>query len=93
MHYFYVIYSKKDHHLYKGVTTDVNKRLEEHNSGRTKSTKHRRPFVLLHYEAYSEKTMALKREQWSKSIEGGVELKAKLIEMSLLDEEGRIKMK
>jgi len=83
----------KDHRLYKGVTTDVIKRLEQHNSGRTKSTKHRRPFVLLHYEVYSDKTSALKQEHWSKSLEGGAQLKAKLIEMSLLDDEGKIKMK
>jgi putative endonuclease len=91
MYYFYVLYSLKDHHLYKGVTTDVNKRLKEHNSGRTKSTKSRRPFVMLHYEEYSDKTSALRRENWSKTLEGGGELKLKLIEMGLLTEEGFLK--
>ncbi len=92
MYYFYVLYSLKDDRLYKGVTSDVIKRLEQHNSGRTRSTKHRRPFVLLYFEEYSDKTSALKQEQWSKTLEGGAKLKAKLINMSLLDEEGKIKM-
>ena len=90
MYYFYVLYSQKDHRLYKGVTSDVNKRLEEHNSGRTRSTKHRRPFVMLHNEAYPDKISALKQEKWSKTLEGGARLKEKLIEMCLLDEGGKI---
>lgn len=90
MYYFYVLYSLKDHQLYKGVTSDVSKRLIEHNSGRTRSTKPRRPFVLLYYEEYCDKTSALKREKMSKTLEGGAQLRQKLIEMSLLNEEGKL---
>ena len=70
---------------------DVNKRLEEHNSGRTKSTKSRRPFVLLYFEEYPEKTLALKREKWSKTLDGGSQLKLKLMELGLLTVNGIIK--
>ncbi|MGE5357242.1 MAG: GIY-YIG nuclease family protein [Deltaproteobacteria bacterium] len=93
MYFFYVLYSLKDHRLYKGVTMDVNKRLEEHNSGRTKSTKSRRPFVLLYFEEYPEKTLALKRENWAKTLDGGSQLKLKLIELGLLTVNGIIKRK
>jgi len=50
MYYFYVLYSLKDQKLYKGFSTDVYKRLARHNNGATKSTKHRRPFVLIYFE-------------------------------------------
>jgi len=33
-----------------------------HNSGKVKSTKNRRPFVLVYYEAYAHKLDATKRE-------------------------------
>jgi putative endonuclease len=43
MYYIYLIKSKKDNKLYIGLTTDLRKRLIEHNQGLTKSTKNRRP--------------------------------------------------
>jgi putative endonuclease len=45
----------------------------------------------LYYEEYSDKTTALKREKWSKTLEGGAQLKQKLIELSLINEEGKLK--
>ena len=38
------------------------KRIKKHNSGYTKSTKDRRPFTLIYYEAYKSKDDAWKRE-------------------------------
>ena len=87
MHYVYVLYSLKDHKLYKGSTSDISKRLLRHNSGGNKSTAHRKPFVLVHIEIFSDKTSALQRESYLKSAEGGFKLKEFLRKQNILDEE------
>jgi len=71
MHSVYVLYSLKDHKLYKGSTSDIAKRLIRHNSGGNASTAHRKPFVLVHLESFPDKSTALKRENYLKSPEGG----------------------
>ena len=90
MHYFYVLYSLKDNRLYKGCTSDLPKRLLQHNAGRTPSTKHRRPLILLYFEYYAEKRQATKREAWSKTMEGGAELKQLLVDKNLLLPNGHL---
>lgn len=62
MFYTYILQSLKDGSTYIGSTTDLRKRLEEHNQGKTKSIKHKTPFKLIYYEAYKTKTQAIKRE-------------------------------
>lgn len=40
MEYFvYVLRNEKDARLYKGQTSDINRRINEHNSGKVRSTK------------------------------------------------------
>ncbi len=90
MHFFYVLYSLKDGKLYKGSTSNLINRIHQHNSGRTKSTQKRRPLILLYFEEFEEKRDALKRERWSKTLDGGVDLRKILIEKSLLTVEGKL---
>lgn len=90
MYYFYVLYSLKDGHLYKGTTEDLTRRLKQHNAGRTPSTKRRRPLILLYFEVYEDKESAMQREKRSKSLEGGVQLKELLMDNSLLDKHGKL---
>ncbi len=47
---------------YIGSTADLKKRFNYHNSGRVKSTKHYKPFILIYYEAYPNYSLARKRE-------------------------------
>ncbi|PIR78122.1 MAG: hypothetical protein COU28_03430, partial [Candidatus Magasanikbacteria bacterium CG10_big_fil_rev_8_21_14_0_10_36_16] len=54
--------SLTDNFTYIGSTEDLKKRFKEHNSGKTKSIKHRLPFKLVYYEAYETKYLARKRE-------------------------------
>jgi putative endonuclease len=88
MYYFYVLYSLKDGKLYKGSTGQLLKRIEQHNNGQTKSTQKRRPLILLYYETYDNKKEAIRREYWSKTLEGGTALREILVEKSLLTEQG-----
>jgi len=77
-YYFYVLRSKRDGALYKGVAEDVQRRLAQHNAGKTKSLRHRIPFEVVHSEEYATRAEALAREQWSKTLQGGKELNALL---------------
>ncbi len=63
MFYLYVLKSKKDNEKYIGSTRDLRKRLEMHNSGKVYSTKLRKPFELIYYEAYKAEKDARKREK------------------------------
>ena len=67
MYYVYIIQSKKDKHLYVGYTTDLQKRIRLHSSGKIFSTKPRKPFYLIYYEAYRNRYDALEREKFLKS--------------------------
>ena len=69
MFYVYVLKSQVDDNLYYGFTNDLRRRLAEHNDGKNRSTKARKPFELRYYEAYFEETDARKRE-WSLKKDG-----------------------
>ena len=51
-----------DGKLYIGSTSNLVRRLKEHNSGRVESTKYRKPFKLVYAETYADETEARKRE-------------------------------
>lgn len=62
MFYVYILQSLKDNRLYIGYSDDLKRRVQEHNSGKNKSTRHRKPFKLVYYEAYQSKLDAENRE-------------------------------
>ncbi len=90
MHFIYVLYSLKDHKLYKGSTSNIQKRIIRHNSGGNKSTAHRKPFVLVHVEQFEDKSTAQKRELYLKTLEGGFKLIEFLKAQKILNEHGLI---
>lgn len=53
-----------DDSLYTGVTTDISRRVDEHNNSPlgAKYTKPRRPVILVYQEICENRTMATKRE-------------------------------
>lgn len=67
MYYTYVLRSKVDNKLYIGFTADLKVRWRMHQDGAVRSTKSRRPFVLIYYEACLDKDKALKREKYFKT--------------------------
>lgn len=62
MYYVYLLQSQKDEKYYIGQTENVEKRLQEHNSGLVSATKSRRPFRLVGYEKYETRDEARWRE-------------------------------
>ena len=73
----YVLKSLKDGKYYYGSGKDAQTRLKAHNAGKVRSTKARKPFVLIHAEHYETRTQALRRERFFKSIDGYIWLKQK----------------
>ncbi|MBI5018804.1 GIY-YIG nuclease family protein [Candidatus Gottesmanbacteria bacterium] len=67
MFYTYVLRSRKDNDLYIGFCNDLRRRINEHNKGGVNSTKHRRPFDLIYYEACLDEKKAIKREKYFKT--------------------------
>ena len=79
MEYFvYVIKSLKESRLYKGQTHNIEKRMIEHNSGKTKSTKGYLPWELVYFESFKTKEDALLREKYLKTGIGREFLKNKV---------------
>ncbi|MCL5028725.1 MAG: GIY-YIG nuclease family protein [Bacteroidetes bacterium] len=62
--------SEKDNKRYIGFTSDIERRLKEHNLGKVKSTKNRRPVELIYTEEFINKREAEKRERFFKSHKG-----------------------
>ena len=62
MFYLYILKSNKDNMFYIGSTNDLRRRLKEHNSGVGYSTRLRKPFDLIYYEAYKSEKDVRKRE-------------------------------
>jgi len=75
--YVYVLKSDKDGRFYVGMTSNLERRIKEHNLGITKSTKGYRPWVLIHKETYLNREAARKREKYHKSGYGKQWLKNK----------------
>ena len=79
MFYVYVLKSKIDESLYIGVTEDLRRRFQEHNLGQSKSTRFKKPFTLVYYEAYRSKKDALIREKRLKKFKNSYkELKKRI---------------
>jgi len=58
----YIIKSLKDNSYYIGHTSDLNKRIAEHNRGKSKYTKAKKPWYIIHSEMYDTRKDAMQRE-------------------------------
>lgn len=81
MHYVYVLLSEKDHKFYTGYTSDLRRRIAEHENGQVSSTKLRIPLKLIYYEAcpgQQDATRCNKKGKVPKSGNGNIYLKNRL---------------
>lgn len=66
--YLYILRCK-DNTLYTGITTNVEKRLQQHRSGKgAKYTRGRAPLELVYQQVCKDHTEALKREAFVKKL-------------------------
>ena len=70
MLYTYVLQSETDGKFYVGCTKDLKLRFKQHQKGQVDSTKNRRPFKLIYYEACLEQEDAYHRERYLKTYNG-----------------------
>ena len=80
MYYLYILQSLTDGNFYTGITSDLKRRLKEHNSGKNISTKGRKPFKLIYCEVYLLKRDAENRERYLKTSMGKRVIKKQLSE-------------
>ena len=69
-YFVYVLVSKTDGKFYTGFTSDLDKRLIEHNSGKVVSTRVRIPFELIYFEYCLDNKDAIHREKYLKTTYG-----------------------
>ncbi len=65
--YIYVLHSVADQGFYIGYSKDLKKRLAEHKQRASIATRHRGPWKLIYYEAYTDPLDARGRERYLKS--------------------------
>ena len=69
MWYIYILRCA-DNTLYTGITTDVERRVREHNGeeAAAKYTRAKRPVTLVYHESVKNRSLALKREALIKKL-------------------------
>lgn len=70
MYYVYILQSQKDGSRYIGVTTDLKRRLQEHNAGNVRYSNSKRPYRVQWYCAFTNKQKAYDFEKYLKSSSG-----------------------
>ncbi len=67
MYYVYIIQHNQDKDIYTGFTSDIHKRLSEHNTGtkypKAYTNKGYGAWILVYYEAFASKRDAQERER------------------------------
>ncbi len=77
--YTYILFSPKFNKHYYGHTSNLNRRLIEHNLGLSKFTKKYTPWKVVYFEEFQTRSEAMKREKYFKSLAGYHWLKEKNI--------------
>ncbi len=62
MYFLYILKSQKNNKFYIGSTNDLERRIKEHNSGKTKSLKYLRPLEIVFYKEFQNESDARKME-------------------------------
>lgn len=75
MYGIYILLSLKDKRTYVGYSQNITERFKQHESGRVKATKSRRPLRIIFTEEFKTIQEAKKRELWWKSGAGRRKLK------------------
>ena len=66
----YVLQSEKSGILYTGFTENLNRRIHEHNTGKSKFTSGHMPWKIIYTEVVDNRLEARKREKYLKSATG-----------------------
>ena len=67
MYYVYILKSKNFSKSYVGYTENLQKRLQEHNAGKSLYTRRYVPWSIIYIEQFTNKNEAIAREQLYKT--------------------------
>ena len=67
-YYTYILQSRTTGRFYIGQTHDLNDRLQRHNSGRSKATKHGGPWVVYFQKEFETRSEAIRLELFLKGL-------------------------
>ena len=84
MHYVYLLKSSKNGSLYIGCTSDVKKRIIQHNKNMSYHTKKYSPWRLVYFEGYISQKDAYSREHQLKLHKQGLRRLKERLRNSLL---------
>jgi len=70
MYFVYVLKSTRAKKIYTGITSDIGRRLSEHNKGLSLYTKRFSPWKLIYKEEVRDRIQARVREKYLKSCAG-----------------------
>lgn len=75
MYFVYILKSTVTQEFYKGLTDNIDRRLSQHFSGKSPSTRSKLPLELIHVEMCLDRKEARKLEKYFKSGYGREALK------------------
>jgi len=82
--FVYILQSQKDRKYYVGHTSDIDRRMKDHNRGKSKSVRNRGPFQLIYKEPFASRLDAIEREKQIKRYKSGDAFK-RLIQQNTFD--------
>ena len=65
--FVYILQSQKDLSFYIGFTANLQQRLRKHNNARTGYSASKKPWNIVYFESFDNKSDALKRERFLKN--------------------------
>lgn len=80
MYCTYILKSKNHAVTYVGMTNDLQRRINEHNQGKSMFTRRYAPWKVIYVERFETKEQAISREKFYKSKLGRVQIKTMLFE-------------
>ncbi|MEK7500887.1 MAG: GIY-YIG nuclease family protein [Patescibacteria group bacterium] len=78
IYYVYALKSLKRNYIYVGLTNNIERRIDQHQSGKEQTTAPYRPFQFVLVEEYATRLDARRREKYLKSGIGKEWLKNKV---------------
>ncbi len=91
-HYIYVLYSLKNHALFKGYTCDLGVGFLGKNTSKALSSGIFKPLVLIYLEKFQQKKDALARQQFLQSFEGELKLRNFLVRQGIINPSGQLNL-
>ncbi len=67
MYYVYAIKSLSRNYIYVGLTNNYERRFNQHNTGKERTTRKFAPFKIIHLEEFEKRIEARKREKYLKT--------------------------